>query len=552
MYRPLPIILALWLLTATGAAAQCLQQPMRVEYLPHLNIPRSGHTVFCTADGEVVAAGGHTSGFVLTPTAERFDGHQWHLMDMAYNHGFGFSATLASGKVIVAGGAEKDLGIGQTFGIEFYDPATHHFEGYGCLDSKRCYAAGLVMDSDRVVISGNWYHDDAIECFDGQRLSTPVKGVTAHRSVPYILRTARDNAIIFSTHDNYGNPLDSIVADRLHGEPFTVPLFREWRPLWFLVDQRSAQSFIGNETRGDYSYLVPVADAKGQVAIARTEGEAFSLLETDHPVPMQSRWGPVCYYSYIVADTLRHRAYLTGYGEKGNRRFYVLSIAYDETPATLTLYYSEPLDSVGFWQPVLMPDGNLLIAGGLADSNFNPAATTVLLCVCCPPDTETAADGHATRLPWVLGGAAVLLLITLLTARAWQKRHRQPEVLQEAATDGNDSLMQRIVRLMEEEKAYLNADIKLQHVADALATNRTYVSDSIKASGYSSFNQFVNSYRIRHAMQLLRQQPDIKLAHLSLSAGFDNETTFFRAFKATTGTTPKKWLMQQQNSQEEQ
>ena len=207
---------------------------------------------------------------------------------------------------------------------------------------------------------------------------------------------------------------------------------------------------------------------------------------------------------------------------------------------------------------MLTPEGNLLIAGGLADSNFNPAATTVLLCVCCPPATETAADSHATRWPWTLGGAAVLLLVTLLAARVWQKRHRQPEAPQEtptdsptAATDGNDSLMQRIVQIMEEEKAYLDTDIKLQHVADALATNRTYVSDCIKASGYRSFNQFVNSYRIRHAMQLLRQQPDIKLAHLSLSAGFANENTFFRAFKATTGTTPKNWLVQQQSCQKE-
>ena len=332
MYRPLPLILTLWLLTAIGAAAQCPQQSLLVERLPNLNIPRSGHTVFCTADGEVVAAGGHTSGFVLTPTAERFDGHQWHLVDMVYSHGFGFSSMLASGKVIVAGGAEKDLGIGQTFGIELYNPATHSFEGYGCLDTKRCYAAGLAMDSGRVVISGNWYHDDDIECFDGQRLSTPVKGVTAHRAVPYILRTARDNAIIFSAHDNYGKPLDSIAVDRLNGEPFTVPLFREWRPLWFLGDHQSAQSFIGSEMRGDYSYLLPVADAKGQLAIARTESEEISLLPTDHPVPMTCRGDTISYFSYLVADTLRHRAYVVSNGQLPCRRLYVVSIQYDVTP----------------------------------------------------------------------------------------------------------------------------------------------------------------------------------------------------------------------------
>ena len=44
---------------------------MAVERLPDLNIPRAGHSVFCTG-GEVTVVGGHTSGFVLTPTAEYF------------------------------------------------------------------------------------------------------------------------------------------------------------------------------------------------------------------------------------------------------------------------------------------------------------------------------------------------------------------------------------------------------------------------------------------------------------------------------------------------
>ena len=53
--------------------------------LPDLNIPRFGQAVFY-ANGELTVAGGHTSGFIPTPTAEYLKGGEWHLMQMTYNH----------------------------------------------------------------------------------------------------------------------------------------------------------------------------------------------------------------------------------------------------------------------------------------------------------------------------------------------------------------------------------------------------------------------------------------------------------------------------------
>ena len=41
------------------------------ERLPSMNVPRSGHNIFY-ADGELTAAGGHTTNFVPTPTAEYY------------------------------------------------------------------------------------------------------------------------------------------------------------------------------------------------------------------------------------------------------------------------------------------------------------------------------------------------------------------------------------------------------------------------------------------------------------------------------------------------
>ena len=79
-------------------------------------------------------------------------------------------------------------------------------------------------------------------------------------------------------------------------------------------------------------------------------------------------------------------------------------------------------------------------------------------------------------------------------------------------------------------------------MADRLNTSSTYVSRCINTKLGYTFNQFVNTYRISHAQQLLRQQPDMKILTLSTASGFANETSFFRTFKALTGMTPKEWL----------
>ena len=50
---------------------------IEIERLPDLNIPRAGHELFYV-NGELVVAGGHTNGFVPTPTAEYNRNGKWN------------------------------------------------------------------------------------------------------------------------------------------------------------------------------------------------------------------------------------------------------------------------------------------------------------------------------------------------------------------------------------------------------------------------------------------------------------------------------------------
>ena len=345
---------------------RCPMVKIEAERLPDLNIPRAGHITVC-AGSELTVIGGHTTGFVPTTMAEYFSDGTWHQLPTTYAHDDAFGLPLSSGKILIAGGHEQPLGIGQTFMVETYDPATHRFGGFGCLERKRTLASGTELDSGQVLLTGNWYHDDGIEMFDGQKSFHAVKDVSASRVSPYVFRTSGNNAIIVGNQDNKGNGPDSIIIDQLYGESFSIPLLQIWRPLTFDTPNRSYDAFIGDTAKGIYKYLMPVQDftrfnteseksrrPSGHIAIALVEDTVISLLPTLCPIPVESSLGtPIFYYGTIVADRKAQRAYLAGTDKV--QRLYLLSIDYSRRPAPLTLYYTDPLPDCGFAMPVLTP-----------------------------------------------------------------------------------------------------------------------------------------------------------------------------------------------------
>ena len=516
---------------------------VEVERLPDLNIPRASHTLF-SVNGELTVVGGHTDGFVPTPTAEYLKDGEWHVMQMVYNHDFGTSVVLKNGKVLLLGGSEQPIGIGQTFLAEFYDPKTHTFNGFGSMERKRAGASALEMDNGQVVISGNWYHDDGIEVFDGKKRFTYIKDVAVQRSMPHIFQTAKHDAIIVGSNDNKGDSLFSDVVDCLKGDTIHVPLFKKWHPLP-VVPPHDADCMIGDASKGQYTYLMAVQDSTGQVAIAKVENGAFSLLPTDGAIPMWSQWGRIEYCMPIVVDRQQGLAYMTG-AEDGSRskpdkprRFYVLCIDYahasEERGAPLTLYYTDLLLEAFDCPPVLTAEGDLIFAGGIPQlENFAPSKSVWLFHL---GSKASVASNQGTSLwLWLL---AAIVLISLLLGFILLTRRRPVPVIRDSA---NDELMDRIRQLMEQQQLYLNSDLRLEDIASALGLNRSYVSDCINSHTGDSFSQFVNGYRIEYAKRVLHSQPDTKVASLYMAAGFSSEQSFYRNFKSFTGMTPKEWI----------
>ena len=543
---------------ASGVNTACPTVKIQPERLPDLNIPRTAHHVLCL-NGEVTAIGGHTTAFIPTPTLEYYKDGEWHVLQMAYAHNDAIVVPLSSGKVLIAGGYEKPLGIGQTYSTEIYDPVTHTFGDFGCLDRKRAQSMGVELDSGKVMIAGNWYHDDGIEMFDGHKSFAYVKDVETGYGHPFLLRTAKDDAIIFGSFSFKGDSLQSSTVERLKGDPFNVPLLEQWHPKCMYIPNNSADYFIGDAKKGIYSYLIPVENNDGQIAIAQVLNGEFSLLPTACAVPVKSPWGQkIEYAGSLVVDRTAQRAYLVGRDiliqgddahDVNNRRIYILCIEYGKVQqgngAPMTLYYTEPMAENVFHLPVVTKDGDLMIVGGNREDNYTPLSTVLLFRMGL--SSETAEENaFAGWLLWTLG---VLLFAGVLLSYFLLKR-RQRKVLarnqEEAALSyaAGEEMVRRVSELFEQKKLYLNSDLKVSDVAAELSTNTRYVSECIKMVKGYSFPQFINSYRVDHAKQMLRDNPTTKTATVCSESGFANEASFFRTFKAYTGMTPREWLAQ--------
>ena len=57
-----------------------------------------------------------------------------------------------------------------------------------------------------------------------------------------------------------------------------------------------------------------------------------------------------------------------------------------------------------------------------------------------------------------------------------------------------------------------------------------------------NFRQFVNWYRIQHAIGLLKEDPHLKMEDVSTLSGFHTTVSFNMAFRLFEGKTPTQWL----------
>ena len=110
---------------------------------------------------------------------------------------------------------------------------------------------------------------------------------------------------------------------------------------------------------------------------------------------------------------------------------------------------------------------------------------------------------------------------------------------------------EKLVILLEDEKIYLNKNIKVSDLAAELNQNEKMISRAINKYSNGNFNMFVNSFRVAHSKEILVSG---KFDHYTIEAiaeesGFANKVSFYNAFKSDTGMSPKQFrALKQPNS----
>ncbi len=96
---------------------------------------------------------------------------------------------------------------------------------------------------------------------------------------------------------------------------------------------------------------------------------------------------------------------------------------------------------------------------------------------------------------------------------------------------------------MKEQQSYLNENISIPQLSKELNIPHYYLSMTINIEFNTNYYGYINSLRIKHAEELLRdpKENNESILMIAYRAGFQSKTTFNRVFKTIHHKTPKEY-----------
>jgi AraC-like DNA-binding protein len=104
-------------------------------------------------------------------------------------------------------------------------------------------------------------------------------------------------------------------------------------------------------------------------------------------------------------------------------------------------------------------------------------------------------------------------------------------------------LIQKLQNVMQYEKIFIDDKLSIEDVAVKLNSNTKYISQIINETFNKNFYNFINSYRMEAAKELLLSQENDKYSILGIAqtVGFVSKSAFNVSFKKFTGQTPTEF-----------
>lgn len=110
-----------------------------------------------------------------------------------------------------------------------------------------------------------------------------------------------------------------------------------------------------------------------------------------------------------------------------------------------------------------------------------------------------------------------------------------------------EEYVNHILNYMENEKPYLNHEIKQSNLAKELNMSVHLFSEVLNICFQKNFNNFMNLYRVNRAKQLIKNPKffNYKILAIGYESGFPSKSSFNRAFKQMVQQTPSEYRQEQ-------
>jgi len=150
-------------------------------------------------------------------------------------------------------------------------------------------------------------------------------------------------------------------------------------------------------------------------------------------------------------------------------------------------------------------------------------------------------------VPYIAGPITYSLVIYPLSFWAIIKKvHKQEEQkYQNSRLETGESflIMSRLESYIEEEKAYLDPELKLPALATHLNTPAHLLSQVVNENVGQNFQQYLNSFRVKSAQEMLkaREHAHLTISAIAFDSGFNSLSAFNAAFKKMLQKTPSQY-----------
>ncbi len=109
------------------------------------------------------------------------------------------------------------------------------------------------------------------------------------------------------------------------------------------------------------------------------------------------------------------------------------------------------------------------------------------------------------------------------------------------------AILERLTRLMEEEKPYTDSTMKLSSLARMISVTPNHLSQVLNDTLQQNFFDYVNYYRVEEAKRMFTDstQQHFTLLAIAYEVGFNSKSAFYTAFRKHTGMTPAQYRKEQ-------